>query len=127
MSVAGATIEGMVRRLDSSPLVGRASELRRLQEVLDETSAGRPSVALVGGDAGAGKTRLVVETVARARAAGFLVLTGQCVELGGDGLPYLPFVDALRRPDDPRAAAAVSRLIARSTAFAGLLGRPGEP
>jgi DNA-binding CsgD family transcriptional regulator len=43
-----------------------------------------------------GKTRLVGEAMARARADGARVLTGGCVELGGDGLPFAPLVDALR-------------------------------
>ena len=36
------------------------------------------------------------ELAERASAAGFLVLTGQCVELGAEGLPLAPLVDALR-------------------------------
>ncbi len=76
-------------------LVGRAGELRRLLALLDEAAAGRPVVALVSGDAGVGKTRLVTELAARAREQGFTVLSGRCAELG-DSVPYLPLADALR-------------------------------
>lgn len=70
-------------------------ELDRLTVVLDSAAAGLAGVALVGGDAGIGKTRLVTELGERAKAAGFAVLVGQCAELG-DALPYLPLADALR-------------------------------
>ena len=43
-----------------------------------------------------GKTRLTRELGARAADEGFCVLTGQCVELGAEGLPLAPLVDALR-------------------------------
>jgi DNA-binding CsgD family transcriptional regulator/tetratricopeptide (TPR) repeat protein len=45
---------------------------------------------------GVGKTRLVSEAAERARDAGARVLTGSCVELGGEGLPFMPLADALR-------------------------------
>ena len=51
---------------------------------------------LIGGEAGVGKTRLVGELAALGSAAGFCVLTGQCIELGAEGLPLAPLVDALR-------------------------------
>jgi DNA-binding CsgD family transcriptional regulator/tetratricopeptide (TPR) repeat protein len=76
-------------------LVGRGPELRRLTGLLDDAAAGRPGHALIGGDAGVGKTRLVTELAARAAGRGFTVLSGRCAELG-DTIPYLPLADALR-------------------------------
>ncbi|MEU8250866.1 AAA family ATPase [Nonomuraea sp. NPDC048916] len=76
-------------------LVGRGVELERLVRVLESAGAGTAGVALVGGDAGIGKTRLVAELAGQARERGFHVLSGQCAELG-DTLPYLPLADALR-------------------------------
>ncbi|WP_405144998.1 AAA family ATPase [Sphaerisporangium sp. NBC_01403] len=91
----------MAWREAQSALIGRSGELRRLIGVLDAAVAGQAGVAVVGGDAGIGKTRLVTELVSRARAQGFAVLIGQCAELG-DALPYLPLADALRMAgDDP--------------------------
>ncbi|WP_377286386.1 helix-turn-helix transcriptional regulator [Planomonospora corallina] len=75
--------------------MGRLVELDRLLAVLRSAAEGTAGVALVGGDAGIGKTRLVTELAERARADGFAVLVGQCAELG-DALPYLPLADALR-------------------------------
>ena len=85
----------MSARRTSPILIGREAELRALEEaVLDR--AERP-VALVGGEAGVGKTRLVRELRARQLAAGATVAVGSCVELGADLLPYAPFVESLGR------------------------------
>ena len=51
---------------------------------------------LVGGEAGIGKTRLVEEFAGRVRARGARVLTGECLGIGDGGLPFAPFVAALR-------------------------------
>ena len=81
----------------SSPIiVGRDVELARIEHGLDIAGQGRPVVMLVRGEAGIGKSRLVREAIERARAGGSAILHGACLDLGGDGLPYLPFVEALR-------------------------------
>jgi DNA-binding CsgD family transcriptional regulator/tetratricopeptide (TPR) repeat protein len=84
------------RNLVSPVLVGRDNELAALTEALDAAVAGEPSVVIVSGEAGVGKTRLVEEAAARAREKEARVLTGSCVELGGEGLPFSPLADALR-------------------------------
>jgi DNA-binding CsgD family transcriptional regulator len=76
-------------------LVGRQSELRRLLRLLEAAAASEPAQALVSGDAGVGKTRLVAELAGAAAERGFTVLSGRCAELG-DSIPYLPLADALR-------------------------------
>jgi DNA-binding CsgD family transcriptional regulator len=76
-------------------LVGRQDELRRLLRLLDAAASAEPAQALIGGDAGVGKTRLVAELAAAAAGRGFTVLSGRCAELG-DSIPYLPLADALR-------------------------------
>ncbi|WP_316247684.1 ATP-binding protein [Nonomuraea sp. PA05] len=88
-------------------LVGRSTELAGLVRVLAAAGDGVAGVALVGGDAGIGKTRLITELAGEARERGFNVLVGQCAELG-DALPYLPLADALRgaEPVVREAAAA---------------------
>ena len=82
-------------RVSGHKLVGRDGELRRLLDLLDDAAEGRPRHALISGDAGVGKTRLVSELAARATGRGFTVLSGRCAELG-DSIPYLPLADALR-------------------------------
>jgi DNA-binding CsgD family transcriptional regulator/tetratricopeptide (TPR) repeat protein len=76
-------------------MVGRDGELGRLLTLLDDAEAGRSVAALVSGDAGVGKSRLVSEVTRLAAGRGFTVLSGQCAELG-DSVPYLPLADALR-------------------------------
>ena len=101
-------------RVSGDRLVGRDGELRRLLDLLDDAADGRPTHALISGDAGVGKTRLVAELAARATDRGFTVLAGRCAELG-DSIPYLPLADALRRaitgpePDQTLLDAIASR------------------
>src|SRR5271169_3526154 len=85
----------MVLRVPTGRMVGRDDELGRLLTLLDDAEAGRSVIALVSGDAGVGKTRLVSEVSRLAGGRGFTVLSGQCAELG-DSVPYLPLADALR-------------------------------
>ncbi len=82
--------------LSSPILVGRATELLALDAALRRAEAGSPAIVLIGGDAGLGKTRLVDEFAAAARQSGARVLIGGCVDLGGEGVPYGPFLEALR-------------------------------
>ena len=85
----------MVLRVSAGRMVGRDDEIGRLLRLLDDAEAGRSVVALVSGDAGVGKSRLVAEATRLAAGRGFTVLSGQCAELG-DSVPYLPLADALR-------------------------------
>jgi DNA-binding CsgD family transcriptional regulator len=86
-------------------LVGRDGELERLRARLDDAAASRAVAALIGGDAGVGKSRLVSEVTQLAASRGFIVLCGQCAEIG-DSVPYLPFADAIRAAS-PEVEAAV--------------------
>lgn len=61
-------------------LVGREEPLARLRSLLGDAAAGRGGVALVAGDAGIGKTRLVRELSARADELGFRTSWGTCLE-----------------------------------------------
>jgi DNA-binding CsgD family transcriptional regulator len=86
----------MAQRATSPVLVGRADQLAVLEAALGPSRHGGPSVVLLGGEAGVGKSRLMSEFAARAGAAGARILTGGCVELGADGLPFAPFTAVLR-------------------------------
>jgi DNA-binding CsgD family transcriptional regulator len=89
----------------ASSLVGRAEELATLVRLValsgDEAAAGGSAdvggAVLLGGDAGVGKTRLLAELGGRARAAGWHVLIGHCLNFAGDSLPYVPFTEVFGR------------------------------
>jgi DNA-binding SARP family transcriptional activator/tetratricopeptide (TPR) repeat protein len=77
------------------PLIGRQLELARLHAALDAALQGRGAVALVQGEWGVGKSRLVAAVVARAAERGGHVLLGRAYE-SEQILPFSPWVDALR-------------------------------
>ena len=83
-------------RVSSPIFVGRGAELERLCDALALATEHRPATRLVGGDAGIGKTRLIGEFMVQARSSGAHVLVGDCLQAGESGLPYAPFVGALR-------------------------------
>ncbi|WP_328565012.1 BTAD domain-containing putative transcriptional regulator [Streptomyces coelicoflavus] len=56
-----------------TPLVGRSQETARLQSLLGEATAGQSRWAVVSGEPGSGKTRLLDEFAAQAAKAGFAV------------------------------------------------------
>ncbi len=66
-----------------------------LSAAYDEAITDGPTVALVAGEAGIGKSRLVAEFTSRLDGKA-RVLVGGCLELGAEGLPYAPFVTITR-------------------------------
>jgi class 3 adenylate cyclase/tetratricopeptide (TPR) repeat protein len=74
--------------------VGRDAELERLAQLWKEAAAGERRVAFVAGEPGVGKTRLAAELGTRVHEDGAIVLAGRCDE--DLGVPYQPFVEALR-------------------------------
>jgi class 3 adenylate cyclase/tetratricopeptide (TPR) repeat protein len=82
---------------DLTPLVGRRRELDRLRELLARAKAGHGQVVLVAGEAGIGKSRLLVELRRALDDAHEPVtwLEGRCVSFG-QSIPFLPLVDQLR-------------------------------
>src|SRR5919198_785229 len=95
-------------RVTSSRFIGRTRELAELEAAIRDASDGRPSLAFIAGESGVGKTRLLNELERRALDADVRVLTGDCVALGEDELPYAPILGA-----EPEAA-LVDRLHRRS-------------
>lgn len=78
------------------PLVGRAAELARLDAMADAASRqGAPAVALVTGEPGIGKSRLLAELARRTRAAGGCVLSARAFEVEMVR-PYGLWIDAFR-------------------------------
>ena len=77
-------------------IVGREREQSALRQALDDMLGGHGSLALVGGEAGIGKTTLVEWLAAEAEAAGVLVLWGRSYDLTVTP-PYGPWLEVLRR------------------------------
>jgi predicted ATPase len=86
----------MSEGMQSPVFVGRRDEVASLVALLHRARDGDPGFAIIAGEAGVGKTRLVEELSGYAADAGFTVLAGHCVELGAEGLPLAPLIDALR-------------------------------
>ena len=77
----------------SSPFVGRSRELLTLRALVPHAESEGRRIALVGGEAGSGKSRLVREFTREVAEDGVLVLTGACDAMVRT--PYRPFVEAL--------------------------------
>src|SRR5262244_406521 len=80
-----------------TPLVGRERELATLHERFSEVKAGRGQVVGIAGEAGIGKSRLVLEFRRALAQAGEEVtwLEGHCISFG-QSIPFLPLIDQLR-------------------------------
>jgi DNA-binding SARP family transcriptional activator len=76
------------------PLAGRHEEFGTLVSEYHAARGGQTRVAVVLGEAGIGKTRLVSEFLHWARARGADVLIGAAAE--GGGIPYGPLVESIR-------------------------------
>ena len=119
----------MSGRAASPVLVGRDEQMAALDAAFDSVRQGGPTAVLLGGEAGVGKSRLVSEFGRAATAAGARVLTGGCLELGTDGLPFAPFTAVLRDLVHELGADAVASMLPGRTTrgLARLLPELGEP
>ncbi|MEZ0581321.1 AAA family ATPase [Nocardioides sp. MH1] len=99
VSAAGTMMEPVAAHT-SRTLVGRDAELEELCDLLGVRGPGDAhSVVLLSGDAGVGKTRLLMELRDHAQAEGWRVIAGHCLDFGDSALPYLPFSEILGRLD----------------------------
>jgi DNA-binding NarL/FixJ family response regulator len=119
----------MSGRASSPVLVGRDEQMAALKAAFAGVRQGGPSAVLLGGEAGVGKSRLVSEFGQQATAAGARVLTGGCLELGTDGLPFAPFTAVLRDLVHEMGADQVASMLPGRTTrgLARLLPELGEP
>lgn len=117
------------------PFVGRSGELARLSALMPRAEGEGRRVALLAGEPGSGKSRLVREFAATAGEEGALVLYGACDAVVRT--PYGPFVEALDRltraldTEELRAAIGpgggdLARLLPELPARVGGLAAPVE-
>jgi DNA-binding CsgD family transcriptional regulator/Flp pilus assembly protein TadD len=76
-------------------LIGRTPDLARLHLSIEQVKSSNGQVALLCGEAGIGKSRLVTELKTEAFAQGFQVLQGNCFP-EDRSCPYAPLLDLLR-------------------------------
>lgn len=115
---------GRILDLMPQPMIGRAEEARRLAAAcgLDRDGGG---LAVISGDAGIGKTRLLVNLVEQARDAGRIAVIGHCVAQTGAAMPYLPFAEIASALAEV-APQTVDAVVSAHPALAELLpGRSG--
>jgi predicted ATPase len=118
----------MGNRVSSRVLVGRDQELGLLLELARRASEGDGGAALVLGEAGIGKSRLVSEFARLTRERGTLVLVGECVDLAEAELPFTPIVGALRAVVRERGGPELARLLGGARGeLARLLPELGDP
>ncbi|TKV60190.1 hypothetical protein FDO65_00165 [Nakamurella flava] len=89
------------------PLVGRDPELAELDVVLRRATSGRTTAALIVGEAGIGKTRLIDALTTRARVAGMTVVTATCSADSG-APPLWPWRRLLSQLDTATTADGLS-------------------
>lgn len=85
-------------------LVGRADELRRIEQACGAARRGRGALVLVSGEAGIGKTRFGQEVVVRCRRIGVRSVSARCWGEGGAPpmWPWQPILADLCGPDSAR-------------------------
>jgi DNA-binding CsgD family transcriptional regulator len=129
----GALLPGPLRLAPTFAFAGRAQELAILKALLPRTRAEGRRAALIGGEPGSGKSRLVRELAHDAAAEGAVVLYGGCDVVAAS--PYGPWAEALGhlvRNAEPRAleqhlgadAGELTRLLPE---LAGQLGDAARP
>lgn len=106
------------RETGGRPLIGRDDAIA----AADAVAAGLagPHVLVITGEAGVGKSRLLERVLADRRAQGWPALTGGCVEVSGEPIPFAPIAEALRRlrreTIDERLGTAIDRMLGRGAA-----------
>jgi DNA-binding CsgD family transcriptional regulator/tetratricopeptide (TPR) repeat protein len=103
--------EAVILPMRCPTLIGRAEPLATLRLFVEQAKQGKGYVALIGGEAGIGKSRLVAEIKTYATEQGLLLLQGNCFPTDLT-YPYAPLLDLLRSlvASNPKLAVAVKAL-----------------
>jgi predicted ATPase/class 3 adenylate cyclase len=78
-----------------SRFVGREKSISSLMEAYAKTQSGSGQIVGIVGEAGVGKSRLLLEFKKRLSNDNFIYLEGRCLQYGGS-MVYLPVLDILR-------------------------------
>ena len=78
-----------------SKFVGRKKEIEALQEAFEKARSGKSQVVGIVGEAGVGKSRLLLELKKVLAKSEYTYLEGHCLHYGAS-MPYLPILYALR-------------------------------
>src|SRR5678815_2916128 len=92
-------------------VIGRDLQLTAMRGVLARAGEGTGGVALIVGEAGVGKSRLLRAMTDEARASGFFVLSGACFE-AERSIPYAPLLDLVRLFAGAASPAVVAHVLA---------------
>src|SRR3954467_10207648 len=115
--------------LSAPGLRGRETESTALNGALDRVASGRAAIVLVDGEAGIGKTRLLEDTLDRARGRGMRVEAGRAGELERTR-PFGLMADVFgcaRSSPDPRRAAIAELLAAGGASGGGPITVASDP
>ncbi|MGH7304275.1 MAG: adenylate/guanylate cyclase domain-containing protein, partial [Candidatus Rokuibacteriota bacterium] len=94
--LSGRTRLEVSRERGLTPLAGRDRELQRLGEIHRRTVDRQGAIALLMGDPGVGKSRLLYEFLSRLEVETVQVLEATCASYGRS-MAYRPILDLLRR------------------------------
>ena len=95
-----------------TPFVGRQQELAVLRGYVEEVQRGRGQVVFISGEAGIGKSRLLLEFRRSLVDAGATWREGHCISFGSH-ISYLPFVDLLKQTFEIDESDDEARIIQR--------------
>ncbi len=87
--IAASVAKGLTR------FVGRQREIETLKEAFDKVQSGEGQVVGVVGEAGVGKSRLLLEFRNKLPKGEHFYFEGRCLHYGGS-MPYLPILDVTR-------------------------------
>lgn len=92
-------------------IIGRESQMDSMRRVLAQGREGSGRVALIVGEAGVGKTRILRAMIDEARTTGFFVVQGACFE-AERAIPYAPLLDLVRLFAGSTSTAVLSHVFA---------------
>src|SRR5262249_48429365 len=110
-------LEAAAARSGLTRYVGREKQLMAMEAGLEKLVSGEGHLVTVAGEAGIGKSRLLLEVRGKLEQKRITVLSGRC-EPGRRSISYMPFIEALRNVLDLPHRGSSAEL--RQTAISGI-------